>query len=372
MYKTIENLILFKLILVTNHNLVMAVEIVSTIELHQAQTIAGFIISILGIGWFIFLSNIVKIKAFHQIKYGDGLPIFESIVPTNMFEVFKLLRIIMTGPVILICTIVMIGLLLTVFDSLIIPNTISFNESCKLADVLTQARILNVRGGRMLWAYFKVEEMRQRRNKSGVPHDIIVGQIPEDPRWKFNPQIDVDPYPWRTSCSLYNSGTTQVRMNTSILTGDTTDVLGSLPEIHKEFVFENSPEGYEYKELYYHSFKSSNKSVNDVRKYKGALILMKEAFNNGNVSEIGGKVLDRIWTLRVPETTSIPLNKSIIVSVPIIVKAYSCEMERVKKGNRGSFNLLLGDKSSAILETVGSLIADKWSRAVIKGEDTSS
>ncbi len=348
----------------------MDVEIVTTMQLYRAQTIAGFILSILGIGWFIFLSNIVKINAFHRIKYDGGLPIFESIVPTNLFEVFKLLRTIMTGPVILICTMVMIGLLLTVFDSLIIPNTISFNESCKLADVMTQAQILNDRGGTTLWAYFKVEEMRQRRNKSGVPHDIIVGQIPEDPRWKFNPQFDVDPYPWRSSCSLYNSGTTQVRMNTSILTGDTVDVLGSLPEIHKEFVFGNSPEGYENKELYYHPFTFSNNS-NNVLGYNGALILMKEAFIYGNISEIGGKFLDRMWTLRVPETTRIPFDKSIIVPVPIIVKAYSCEMKRVKKGNRGSFNLLLGNKSSAILETLGSLIADKWFRAMIKGDDTS-
>src|SRR6266498_4448606 len=118
----------------------MAVEIITTMQLSQAQTIIGFILSILGIGWFIFLSNIVKINAFHRIKYGGGLPIFESIILTNMFEVFKLLRTIMTGPVILICMMVMIGLLLTNFDSLIISNTISISESCKLADVPTQAR----------------------------------------------------------------------------------------------------------------------------------------------------------------------------------------------------------------------------------------
>ena len=82
--------------------------------------------------------------------------------------------------------------------------------------------------------------------------------------------------------------------------------------------------------------------------------------------------MDRVWTLRVPETTRIPLNKSIIVSVPIIVKAYSCEMKRVKKGDRGSFNLLSGDISAAFLETVGSLIANEWNVAIIKGEDTSS
>src|SRR6266542_2636208 len=240
----------------------MSFEIVTTIQLYQAQTIAGLVLSILGIGLLFFLSNVVKIKAFHQTKYGGGLPILESIVPTNIIEVFKLLSINMTGPIVIICTMVIVGLFLTVFDSLIIPNTISINESCKVVDVLTEAQILNDDLQSILWAYFEIEEMRIQINKSGVPDDVKAGQIPKDTRWKFNPQFDVDPYPWRTSCSLYNSGTTQVRMNTSILTGDTTDVLGSLPEIHKEFVFENSPEGYEYKELYYHSFKSSNKSVN--------------------------------------------------------------------------------------------------------------
>src|SRR6266540_4852758 len=215
----------------------MAVEIVTTMQLSQAQTIAGFILSILGVGWFVFLSNVIKIKALHRIKYDGGLPIFESIVPTNILEVFKLLSINMTGPVILICTMVLVGLLFTGFDSLIISNAISINESCKLTDTLTRAQILNNKVGKLLWAYFDVENMRRQRNKSDVPQDVMVGQIPEDPRWKFNPQFDVDPYPWRTLCLLYNSGTTQVRMNTSILTGDTTDVLGSLPEIHKEFIF---------------------------------------------------------------------------------------------------------------------------------------
>ncbi len=121
----------------------MAVEIVTTMQLSQAQTIAGFILSILGVGWFVFLSNVVKIKVLHRIKYDGGLPIFESIVPTNILEVFKLLSINMTGPVILICTMVLVGLLFTGFDSLIISNAISINESCKLTDTLTRAQILN-------------------------------------------------------------------------------------------------------------------------------------------------------------------------------------------------------------------------------------
>ncbi len=215
--------------------------------------------------------------------------------------------------------------------------------------------------------------MRRQRNKSDVPQDVMVGQIPEDPRWKFNPQFDVDPYPWRTLCLLYNSGTTQVRMNTSILFSSVTSISATFPEVHEEFTFENSPKGYKHYEWSARSFTFFNKSINDdVKEYNGALVLIKEAFHKGNVSEIGGKFLDRIWTLRVPETTRIPINKPIIVTVPIIVKAYSCEMERVKKGDRGSFNLLSGDISAAFLETVGSLIANEWNVAIIKGEDTSS
>jgi len=40
--------------------------------------------------------------------------------------------------------------------------------------------------------------------------------------------------------------------------------------------------------------------------------------------------LDRIWTLRLPETTRIPVDESIVITVLIVI-AYSCEMERVKK-----------------------------------------
>ncbi len=215
--------------------------------------------------------------------------------------------------------------------------------------------------------------MRRQRNKSDVPQDVMVGQIPEDPRWKFNPQFDVDPYPWRTLCLLYNSGTTQVRMNTSILFSGVTSISATFPEVHEEFTFENSPKGYKHYEWSARSFTFFNKSINDdVKEYNGALVLIKEAFHKGNVSEIGGKFLDRIWTLRVPETIRIPLNESIIVTVPIVVEAYSCEMERVKKENRGDFGLLLEQNTDAFLVTAGGLVANGWIAALVKGDDTSS
>ncbi len=346
----------------------MAIEIAAEMPLNQAQTIAG--LSILGIGWFIFLSNVVKFKVFHRIKDGGGLPILESIVPTNMIEVVKILRIKKTGPVLVICTMVMIGLMLTVFDSLIIPNTININESCKPVNVTTQAQILNERVGATLWAYFEVEEMRLRRMKSGVPDDVLAGQIPNDTRWKFNSQLDVDPYPWRTSCSLYNSGTTKVTMNTSVLSA-TAELDKALPEVHEEFIFKNSPEGYEFIDSRYISFMYDNFN-NNIKEHIGALIIMKEAFFNGNVSGIGGKFLDRLWTLRVPETTKILANGPEVITVPIVVKAYSCEMERVKEGDHGSVFLLEGDGTVGILETIGNLIANKWWLAISNGEDTSS
>ncbi len=34
----------------------------------------------------------------------------------------------------------------------------------------------------------------------------------------------------------------------------------------------------------------------------------------------------------MPETVRFPFNVSQVITVPVVVKAYSCEMERVKKG----------------------------------------
>ena len=58
------------------------------------------------------------------------------------------------------------------------------------------------------WSIAEIEAMMNKRNKSGVPSGVLVGQIPEDNRWKFYFEFDVDPYLWRSSCSPYKSGVT--------------------------------------------------------------------------------------------------------------------------------------------------------------------
>jgi len=200
-----------------------------------------------------------------------------------------------------------------------------------------------------------VEEIRLRRKKSGVPDDVLVRQFPNDTRWQFNSQLDVDPYPWRTSCSPYNSGTTQVRMNTSVLTGTSNNLSEDLPEVYEEFTFLNNPKEYQFLEFYYQPFTFYN-ITNGETDYNGALIIMKEAFINGNTSEIGGKYVDRIWTLRVPETTKIPSSGPEVITVPIVVKAYTCEMKRVKEGDRGSVTLLYDTGTFGVLETIGTVV----------------
>jgi hypothetical protein len=57
-----------------------------------------------------------------------------------------------------------------------------------------------------------------KRKKSGVPDGTLVGQIPLDDRWKFNSYLDVDPYPYKSSCSICKSGIIQVNtMNFSAI-----------------------------------------------------------------------------------------------------------------------------------------------------------
>ena|SRR6266498_2337609 len=104
----------------------MAVEIITTLTLNVMQTIFGSILSIFGIGYFIFLTNAVRFKAFYQFRNHGGVPVSESVVPTNISEVFKILRINMTKPIMVTCTLFILGQSLTVFDSLIISNTVTY------------------------------------------------------------------------------------------------------------------------------------------------------------------------------------------------------------------------------------------------------
>ena len=52
------------------------------------------------------------------------------------------------------------------------------------------------------------------------------------------------------------------------------------------------------------------------------------------------------------------------------VKVYTCEMERVKEGTHGSYNVLNQDIIS-LVSTMGGLVGRRWTLAVINGKDTS-
>ncbi len=129
-------------------------------------------------------------------KNRDRIPVLEPIVPTNITDVVKLLSISMATPVVVTSVMMILGLLLTSFDNIITPNTITYNEECNLIIASTQARITDDHLKTTLWAEFDVEEMRYQRNMSGIPQGILVEQIPvPESRWRFNPHYDVDPYP---------------------------------------------------------------------------------------------------------------------------------------------------------------------------------
>ena len=204
-----------------------------------------------------------------------------------------------------------------------------------------------------------------------------------DSRWKFDTNLDVDPYACRSSCSIYRSGVIQVNMNTSLMTKTPGFLEVCLPEVHSEYVFLNTPDGYNFTRggylasVYYNKTKGS-----DVFWAYGFLIVVVEEYTQGTfeliedkfTNKIGDKYINRIWTLMVPETIKFPYNPDNktfeIISVPISVKAYTCEVEFVQEVERGSYNLFGQNLRSTISEFI-SFIERKWKLAIMRGEDTS-
>ncbi|CAG8711216.1 5829_t:CDS:2, partial [Dentiscutata erythropus] len=301
----------------------MSIEIATTLTLNQFQTALGLILNIAGLTWTFLLTNAVKVRMLNQFVNDHEVPILEAIVPTNIMD----------------------------------------------------AQITNDFHRSAYGSYAEVSTMMQRRNKSGVPGDILVGQIPLDPRWKFNTRLDVDPYPWRSSCSLYRSGVIQTNMNTSVLNLVPT-IIEAFPEVHAEYKFRNSPDGYNYTKDNYESFKYYNTTNSEEYRANGAFIVMMEEFTRGNDSDIiGFEYINRLWTLRVPEAFRILYNPDNvtefeIILVPVVVKAYTCKVERVKVGQNGSYNLL-GRFIDADVDVAGVLTGRIWTLAVINGHDTS-
>ncbi|CAH1759478.1 7769_t:CDS:2 [Entrophospora sp. SA101] len=216
-------------------------------------------------------------------------------------------------------------------------------ELCSTNVVITQAKITNDDNTAVLWSHAEVDAMIQRRRNSSLSD----GQVPVDSRWRFDPQLDVDSYPLRSSCLTYKSGVTQVNMNTSVLHG-LSNLYELLPEVHSEYIFRNTSDGYNYTDddfrtnVYYNRTIYLNYTSTDQSDYRenGTLILAMEFFERGTFSEIGAGIILRMWTLRV---------------------------KRVKEGNHGSHDVHF----NSYLKVAGDLVARKWSSAVVRGKDTS-
>jgi hypothetical protein len=355
----------------------MNFEIFVPLTLSQAQTFLALVLSILGVGWFFLLSAGIRYNASRRMMRRNSVPVLDTILPFSVIDIYNLLRIKRTGITVITCMLVILGLLLTNFDSVIVVNSIGYTESCKTSVIKSRAYITVDTFQVADAAYAETDAMLQKRNKSGIPSGVLVGQLPEDPRWRFDPNFDVDPYPWRSSCSIHVTGETIVNLNTSVMLDgvyQTSDLSELLPEVDAEFKFRDIPNGYEFTRRNYKSYTHFNRSNPDdiERTATGTLILIIEEFTRGNISDIGAGVIHRLWTLRVPEENRMPYHredpsKSEIVTVPIVVKAYTCEVIRVKGGSQGSVNLL-GDISVAI-RIAGDLIGRKYLTAQIKGTD---
>src|ERR1051325_1478355 len=105
-----------------------------THTLGQVQTFSALILSVLGIGWFFFLSSFVKIKTLWSLRRrsttnNGEVPILETIVPITVMDVYRVLKIKTIKPVIFICAMVVIGLVLTSFEGVIVINTVHNVES---------------------------------------------------------------------------------------------------------------------------------------------------------------------------------------------------------------------------------------------------
>ncbi|CAG8784686.1 35618_t:CDS:2 [Gigaspora margarita] len=155
-------------------------------------------------------------------------------------------------------------------------------------------------------SYAELSAMIQKRNKSGVLDDILIGQVPIDSRRKFDARLDVDPYPRRSAYAFL--------------------------DVHAKYKFRNSPDGYNYTRDSFKRFLYYNRT--DYTESFGI------AYNPDSNTEFE------------------------FVLVLIAVKAYTCKVERVKESKNGSYNFLLR-YIDADVEVSGVFIGRDWTLAVI-------
>ena len=168
-------------------------------------------------------------------------------------------------------------------------------------------------------------------------------------------------------------------MNTSALYGIRSSNIHELfPELHAEYKFRNSPNDLNYTRgsvsylLYFNSTEGTNNFFAN-----GFLVTYLEEFTQGRFNVTGDKYMNRMWTIKIPETTKIPYDPSYdnstkieILSVPIVVKAYTCKVMRVKDDDYGSYNLI-GQNLGVTLSAITTIVERKWNVAVVNGRDSS-
>ena len=94
----------------------------------------------------------------------------------------------------------------------------------------------------------------------------------------------------------------------------------ALPEVHAKYALQNGLDGRYYTRDKYRSYvRYTTSSVN--HQVNGALILLMEESTRGGFHTIRMSYENRLWTIRVSETTSIPYDPDVpgteVVSVPV-------------------------------------------------------
>jgi hypothetical protein len=122
------------------------INIYTSLSLSHVQTILALLLSVLGMGWFFFLSAVVKVKALRSLRRSNNseIPILETIIPITLIDVIKILRIKRIKSVVFVSAMVIFGLILTSFEGIIVINSVHYVETCKSTTVISQAKITNV------------------------------------------------------------------------------------------------------------------------------------------------------------------------------------------------------------------------------------
>src|SRR5947207_2860459 len=166
----------FKILLSHKCTLICCMFIHGNFDCETIKSIKEGIIYIFSFN--LLISNVVKfnaLRSLHRSKNGE-MPILENIIPTNVGDAFRILRIKAITSVVIINVMVIFGITLTSFDGAIVINTVYSVESCKTTTIISKAQMVNnTNPPRAYSSNFEVDAMMKKRNKSEVSDGILVG-----------------------------------------------------------------------------------------------------------------------------------------------------------------------------------------------------